>query len=521
MLIALVDRLFPSKNSSKDSFVEDSFKNDPCLRALAQGRLPSKRSSHLDFRPSLGGQPPRHLASTTRQSSLSPIQTSQMLSSSNQSLKPALFRMYMTTLLPGVKYEDVPETDAEDGKLSTRAHTYSDSIPRAMGYSILDTLPNWRTRFPILAQIQARNELKCDVIHLDVSLELRYGSLPERSELWGKFEVLVPGKHNRQSVWRCTQSLHKPADLYGSPSTDPRYENMNSVPHVVRYEPGVGTHLRVSFPASPWAHALERLSTMEAQFEEAVQTGAPLPTPTTARQYIDQITMFQELFCSDAPNQPFTRRAILLWTFKKCKAGEQGQASWRYLDPLPPRSACFSPHPGTNHVVSAVMSENFGNWADNMSPSLNLSAAPNPFDSLSQYEELPTPVSTMTGASQMQYSFPSFGYSPADNLSFISHETQDSDATLVDVQNGANGVHMDSFLSTNGVLGSFDQSQNLWEAPPIQSFDNDVSFLANYGPTPSSAGAQVWEAGDGKHAEWEAADASYPTYDAHLSQRQK
>jgi transcriptional enhancer factor len=433
-------------------------------------------------------------------------------------LRPSLFKMWMTTLRTGVSFKDVPEDDAGDGKLSTKVHTYSDSIPRAVGYSLLEMFPDWRRRFPILALIHSRNDLNCDVIHVEASLELRYGSLPERSELWGRFELLMPGEHNRQSVWRCTQSLYKPADLYGAPTADRRFENVTSTPNADRYEPGVGTHIRISFPALSWAYALQRLSTLEAQFDLAVQTGAPLPTPTTARQYIDQITMFQEIFCSAAVNQPFTRKAILLWTFKKCKAGEQGAATWRYLDPSPPRSSCFSPHPGPTHVVSAAMNENFDAWAhDSVPPLLQLppSAAPNPFDPLTPFDSLPTPsLRNIVANAEMQFPFPTYGYPTvsAENLGFMPHGAHDGDSTLVDAQNGigSGGVDMDPFLSAASVLASFDQGGNLWEAPTgMQSFESDPAFLSGYGAVgPSSAGGHIWDGGDVKGESWAGEDGT-------------
>lgn len=433
--------------------------------------------------------------------------------------------MYMTTLQPGVDYKDVPEDDAGDGKLSTKVHTYSDSVPRHLGHSTLESLPNWEARFPILAQLQARDDLKCDIVHTETTLELRYGSLPDRSELWGKFEVLVPGMHNNQTVWRCVQSLHKPTDLYGPPSTDPPYEDVISTPQIVRYDPVNGTYLRVSFPASPWAHALQRLSTMEAEFEEAEQIGAPIPIPTTARQYIDQITMFQEIFCSNGPNQPFIRKTIMLWTFKKCKAGEQGQATWRNLTPAPSRSACFSPHPGNHHLVSAAMNENFSAWADDLSPSMHISTAPNPFDSLSQFGNHLSQLPVMPGPNGINFSFTSYGYPAAENLSFVSRESQDSGTTLVNGNN--NGVNsLDNFISNAGALGVFDHGQSMWEGPSIQGFDTDAAaFLANYGPVHSNNGSRVWEAADSKSGDWDVniGETSFPAgaFDAHLSQAQR
>jgi len=435
--------------------------------------------------------------------------------------------MWMTTLRPGVDFKDVPENDTGDGKLSTKVHTYSDSIPRPVSYSQLDMFPEWRTRFPILAEIYARNDLHCNIIHIEASLELRYGSLPERSELWGRFELLIPGEHNLHTVWRCRQSLYKPAGLYGATTVDRRFENVTSTPNIDRYEPGVGTHLRISFPALSWAYTLQRLSTLEAQFDEAVQTGTPLPMPTTARKYIDQITMFQEIFCSEGPNQSFIRKAILLWTFRKCKANEKGAATWRYLDPFPPRSSCFSPHPGFAHVVSSAMNENFAAWAhDSVSPlQPPPSSAPNPFYQLSSFDSLPTPsMQSMVGSAEMQFPFPTYGYPTVsdENLSFMSHETHDSDSTLVDVQNGVSvsGVHMDPFLSAANVLASFDQGGNLWEpSTGVQGFEIDPAFLDDYDAAgPSSVEGRIWngaDVGEGiNHESWDIGDGELLAFDA-------
>lgn len=435
--------------------------------------------------------------------------------------------MYMTTLLPGVEFKDVPEDDLGGGKLSTKVHTYSDSIPKADGYLMLELIPRWRTRFPILAQLLAQNEVKCDIIHMEASLELRYGSLPGRSELCGRFEMVIPGKQNRQSQWRCTQSLYKPADLHGSPAADPRFENINSTLQVIRHESGAGTHIRVSFPALPWAYALQRLSTMEAQFKEAVQTGAPLPTPTTARQYIDQITMYQEIFCSAAPNQAFIRKAIVLWTFKKCKAGEQGGATWRYLEPPPPRSSCFSPHPGNTHVVSAAMTDTFTAWANSVPQALQIpSSSANVFDPLSQFDGLPTPLlQDIVPVAEMAFPFPTYGYAQAaENPSFVSHDTQDGESTLVESQN-ITDVQMDGFLSGQDVLAHFNDAQNTWETQNGQGFDTGASFLANYMSVPSDGVGQIWDVGEAKNDDsWDVGDGGFEGFDtaaAHLEQGQK
>lgn len=129
----------------------------------------------------------------------------------------------------------------------------------------------------------------------------------------------------------------------------------------------------------------------------------------------------------------------------------------------------------------------------------------------------------------MQFPFPTYGYPTVntENLNFMSHETHDSDSTLVDVQNGVGGVHMDPFLSAANVLTSFDQGGGMWEAPAgLQSFESDPAFLAGYGAVgPSSAGEHIWDGGDvkgenwdvgdgAKHENWEVVDAGLLAFDA-------
>lgn len=123
----------------------------------------------------------------------------------------------------------------------------------------------------------------------------------------------------------------------------------------------------------------------------------------------------------------------------------------------------------------------------------------------------------------MQFPFSTYGFPSvyAESLSFISHETHDSDSTLVDVQNGGvggvgsageEGVHMDPFLSAASVLTSFDQGGSLWEAGMgVQSFESDPAFLAGCGAVgQASVGGNIWDGGDGtvKSGEWGAGDGA-------------
>lgn len=422
--------------------------------------------------------------------------------------------------------DDEPPRDDNDTPTMRVKHKYCSPPLKAFGSrEHLETLTNWRGKFPLLAQAQALGDLNCEIIHIEASLALRNGRMPEGSELWGQFEILVPANNEEdlRSTWRCTQTMYKPNDLYGPSNNDPKYENIAGIVSVERVEPGVGTHMRVPFPANTWAYALVKLSEMEEQCEEAQKEGRPLPTTLSARQYIDQINMYQEIFCSASPNAPWKRRAIIVWTFKKARLDQRPEAAWRYLDPAPPRRAIFSPHPGPAHVVSAAMAQNFNAWAE--APPLQIQA-PTPFDSMMQ--GLATPPQSAV----LHSPFPNYTYQPpqqhdinAENISFMSHETGDSDSTLVETQQQTanNSKYMGNFMASNGhvQLGEYDHSQGNWLPPPVEvGFESDNSFLVNYGTVPSNA-PHVWDGGDSKNHGWDSSDMSFGGYPNHhaLGQR--
>jgi transcriptional enhancer factor len=421
----------------------------------------------------------------------------------------------MTQLQPGVDYKDVPEDDPGDGTFITKVHTYSDSMPQALARSGLESIPAWDTMFPALARLSHRSDLNIDIIHVEASLELRYGPLPDRSELWGKLEIVVPGRYDEKATWQCVQTMRKPLDLYGPSNIDPPYEEVVSTPQFLRHDPLEGTSLRVSVPASSWAFALQRLSMMEAQFREAERSGTVMPVRTTARQYIEQITMYQEIFCSDGPGEPFILKAILLWTFRKCQSGEEAKATWRYVTPAPARSECFSPHPGSDHIVSAVRNENFGAWANHLSSPIRLGSAPAPFDSMSTLDDYLEP-GTAPASAGVHFSFDSYGNPLTSNASFMSHTTQHSGSTLVD-----DGTHssypLDGFLSHESAMGSFENPHQMWDASLMESYDPVPRLSTPYGPAQTSSLRQPWDVPISKPSDWPSDLANVAHSDMNLS----
>jgi transcriptional enhancer factor len=416
----------------------------------------------------------------------------------------------MTVPNPASDFSPTSSDDSRDDKNLRLEHRYSGSTLKSMMRGNLEAIPNWRSRFPLLARAQPIDR-KCEIIHMEVSLAIRNGLMPESAELWGHFEIIIPGEEEVRANWRCMQSLYKPNDLYGPAETDPRYENVDSAVAAERYEPGVGTHMRVSFPANTWAYALVKIAELEQQFEEASQSGKPFPTTMSARQYIDQISMYQDIFCSVGHDTEYKRKAIILWTFKKSSAGEKGESSWRYLDPAPSRRDCFSPHPGQGHVVSAAMVENFHAWAE---PQQIQIQPPGPYDPLLQGLQTPPHSAVLQSPFGFSSYPPPHHDMPGENLSFMSHETDTTDSTLVEPSQ--------HFMASSGSVSlDFEQAQNMWAAPPIESFDGENQFLVNYSTVQQPVQGQVWDGSETKQHHWENADLGFANYEAHLGTRLK
>lgn len=419
-------------------------------------------------------------------------------------IAPTLFLMSMTS--PKVK-EDHDGQRLRDGDAEpVVTHEYCSPPLRTAPRGVLDSIPNWRSKFPQLTQAYNTNDLNCDLIHVDVTLQLREGRMPEGSELLGSFVLHVPclNDSDLRATWRCKSSLYKPRDLHGSPEADPLYLGRDGIVSVEAYNPGVGSNMRIPFPANPWAHALVKLAEMEAQFHEAQQIGQPGPL-ISARRYIEQIAMYQEVFSSPTPDGPPRRRAIVLWTFQKSRAGEKGQASWRYLDSSPQRQSIIEPHPPAHHMVSSAMNENYSAYVD-MGPQSQMHIQPPPHFSL---PGVMTPPLSATHNEMMHGQLSSYNsqYTPqppygfqhemssiqTQESSFMTNETADSDSTLVDnSQHTISNGPSQGYLASEQVDLGFDGGINNNSLPSIENYEHDSGFYSSFGTAvPSQQGWDV------------------------------
>jgi len=447
-------RLFPPKNLPKNGF-EDSFKDDPCLKAIAEGRLPGKRYAN--------------------------------------------FHIGRVLVRPASLYLLITNSPDDEGAVSHRYTRLAAESPSAS----LDDIPNWRQRFPLLERLYNSNELNCDIIHMDATLELMDGHVPSGSFLTAKTEISIPGRELEGCVWKTTTSIDRPNELYRDHVKDPPgqiHENINQIISINDIE----TRIKLPFPPTSWAHVFTGLTQLQSRYDEQRRDnfygedngGGARP----AREYLAQISMYQEVKSSRAPDLPYVRRGIIIWTFHKARDGEAGMTNWRYISTAPSRSSCMSPTPHAIHHYTADMNENLNSFLDG-STSLHLSSLVDPFA-----QSLSAPASH-TG---LQSPFESFNYSYSHDLpmdvSFGSHSMIDTPSTSA---NGA--ANLENFLSNgNFQLGDFGHNSTSWNTNHAEAFTADHAWQ-NYNIVPSNAPQIEWEPGSGSH--WQrASDAKQDTW---------
>jgi transcriptional enhancer factor len=368
-------------------------------------------------------------------------------------MRPVLFWLLITSssVLDEVNSKDVHKEDLLSNGIG--AHQFTRLSTQRQRDS-LETISNWRQRFPYLQQLVNTGDLQCDIIHMDVSLNLLVSHPPEGAELC--CQMVLSFSHPYEYEWRIVTTLNRPPELYHDPYSDPPVEAdvcLGQATLLIDDEACV----KIPFPIMGWASIVACLTNLQAKYEEKRKNQAfgsmSNSSARSAREYVEQISMYQEVQSSPGPRTPFTRRAIIVWNFHQAYDGEGNGTHWRYLDASPPRRLCMSPSPHASHQISASMSQKFHNW-----PEAPVQPHQTMLDPFVQVLVIPP----NTAGPQSPFDAQNFGYGgqsfdlPNENLSFASTHTIDSDTTLIDHDIAAN---IDYFLSiTNVGLGDYDHN---------------------------------------------------------------
>lgn len=439
----------PTKGAGSKNVVQESFQHDACLKGLSEGRLPDTQYHSKRQKPEI---------------------------------KPMEFSLALA---------------ADDETDSRVLHNFSTLMAVPNRPTNLDSIRGWQDRFPYLHQSQARRPVPCPIIHMSVSLALLQGSVPDHTHLRSRTQLSVPiTLDTRNCNWQSVATLDLPKELCNNTTFDGRLRyppvNQKVFPAKAQQISDV-LAVNIPFPVEQFAAAFSALVGIQAHFVQEMESREldrhHIASPVKhAGEYVEKMTMYQELQSQSAPGQPFVTRAVFLWTFRELDMNASNNTTWRYLDPSPPQRTIMSPSPAALKRNFESMQEGCNEWpvpqlmmhTNNVLNSYGhgLATPPHTASLQSSYDSDVTYSVFQQQQQQRPYDM--------QNGSFMSNKTLDSDVTLVDGQ----ASNLESFMSNdNTCLVDYDQNQASWQMPlpPSHNFDQDPTWAnGNNYAVPSS-----------------------------------
>ncbi|KAJ2904077.1 uncharacterized protein MKZ38_008888 [Zalerion maritima] len=379
--------------SSSDKAELESFKNNPVLTALCEGRLPDVRPNYKYFEQLLQSD---NLVAVRPKTVWVYISNSDVRMDENENAYTLSGAMLDPTLFPHLKENLKPdrEYDAHLGPRSpngtrrnTILHEYMKSVEQTTSVSTraladrLEEFPDLSDRFNACTEqeesLNTSNPIHhCEMLHLRSVIELPRPEavLPAGSGLSCITEVIVTRPEFQSHTWKCVTLLQRPSKLCAE-GEECVERIVNSVGTQFTHRPGcegsltgaVGVcdcattrrsqDIKAPFPVHQWVSILSRAAKYvdtEAGDNDGEARRRGQNKESEAARLLRQVCMLQEIISQDpaGPVGPkgspsWTRRALLVWTFentvhldenKKKVVAETPGTSWRFMTLLDPMS---------------------------------------------------------------------------------------------------------------------------------------------------------------------------------------
>ncbi|KAK0670755.1 hypothetical protein QBC41DRAFT_387817 [Cercophora samala] len=394
----------------KDSIETISLKNNPVLIALSEGRLPDERPNYEYFADILAlneqvtVRPKRCWIFVSHQGVSVREDGSGFLPSTGDKLEESEYPHLARNLERETWLKE--EQQIFKGAL---LHEFTKEMQQIESTSVNDLGRKWETSFPELHQrlqgiSESTTDQRCTILHMNVTLELKEKRrFPSQSELNSWVEINIEQPRLLSHRWKVHTRLVRPAELsYSHENSTPEttYETSAEIAIQYQHRPGCDgpradgrvhcdcisqrrhrDSVTVPFPADIWASTLtncaeypahafndagkngKRSRDLKTKTDEDGEEGAKSnrrSKPLTQMDLVPKIAMMQEIWSCppDAPHygpepqgngsrsQRWTRRAVIVWTFKtihsevdgKLNTAQSGRTEWRYLTILDPMS---------------------------------------------------------------------------------------------------------------------------------------------------------------------------------------
>ncbi|KAH7001620.1 hypothetical protein EDB80DRAFT_97798 [Ilyonectria destructans] len=422
----------PGSTNSDDYYDEEeqeSFKSNPVLTALAEGRVPDVKPNYEYF---------SQLLALQSLITVRPKTCEVFVSSSDVKIRDEIaYDAHDNPLdqesFPHLnKYSNCDDSPNVLGK-DVLLHEYTRSLDRSTSACVKTVTRRWQKDAPEMYEtldLPTRDE-ECLLLEMCATLELHeHAKFPSGSELTGFVEVAITQPSLQNHRWKCVTRLTRPAELHSEDSKPSVYSNETGIHRrgCSDSKADCDCHARprqdihVPFPAVEWASILsmavqypdvehqrkkekrskhdgerkkselERFSSKRKRSEDDGDAASWARRELTGSDLICKVAMYQELWSCAPDSSRWTRQGIVFWRFnttnqwyKYNPVFKPAGTSWRWLtinDPMSryhqqkalvypsamvSRDSVMSPTPSVNQHMTAVMNETFSSaWDGNV-----------------------------------------------------------------------------------------------------------------------------------------------------------
>lgn len=434
----------PGSTNSEDYYDEEeqeSFKSNPILTALAEGRVPEVKPNYPYF---------SQLLALQSYITVRPKTCEIFVSSSDIKIRDEIaYDANDAPLDQGSfphlnKYNNCDDSPNVLGK-DVLLHEYTRSLDHSTSASAKSVTRRWQKDAPAMyesLELPTRDE-ECLLLEMCATLELHeHAKFPSGSELTGFVEVAITQQALQNHQWKCVTRLTRPAELHSDESNQTVYTNESGIHRrgCSDSKPDCDCHTRsrqdihVPFPAVEWAsilsmavqypdvehqrakekrmkqgadgkkHDIERAGSKRKRSEDEGDAASWARREPTGSDLICKVAMYQELWSRAPDSAQWNRQGIIFWRFNTTNQWYKYEpvfkpagTSWRWLtinDPMSryhqqkalvyppanvPRDAIMSPTPTVNQHLTAAMNETFNSaWEQgNTMPHVPTLATPN------------------------------------------------------------------------------------------------------------------------------------------------
>ncbi|PFH60342.1 hypothetical protein XA68_11119 [Ophiocordyceps unilateralis] len=449
----------PGSTNSDDYYDEEeqeSFKSNPVLTALAEGRVPDVKPNYEYFSQLLALQSSICVRPKTCEIFVSSSDIKMRDDVAYDAHDAPLDQASFPHLNKYSNCDDSPNVLGKDVLL----HEYTRSLDRTTSACVKAMTRRWQKDAPAMyetLELPAHDE-ECLLLEMCATIELHeHAKFPPGSELTGFVEVAITQPALQHHRWKCVTRLTRPAELRNDESKTGVYTNDSGIHRrgCSDAKSDCDCHARprpdihVPFPAVEWASILsmavqypdvehqrvrekrrrnaegdkkdlERTGSKRKRSEDEGDAASWSRREPTGSDLICRVAMYQELWSCAPDSTQWTRQAMVFWRFNTTNQWHKynpvfkpAGTTWRWLtinDPMSryhqqkalvypsagvSRDAVMSPTPTINQHLTAAMNETFSNaWEGHHTGVPQVPPLQTPANSLSLFESFPSGLAT-------------------------------------------------------------------------------------------------------------------------------